>query len=839
MKTVLLDFITAAKWFARSVKKGDWLWLMIAVILASTTVTVVKQLGDTVQQSMLANAAQSLGADFVVRSSRPIDPRWQQEAQALGLQTSLTQTVTTMALSNQTFQLVQLKGISKHYPLRGQLTPSNLLPFKTLSGQTAWVEPKLIALMNLKAGSQMTLGTLDFTLAGAVNSQQVINPMSSFAPQIWVPIEQFNQTQLLGPGSRANYELAVAGTTQKVATFAQTIEANKQPHWQVLSAKAPSEDLGKSLDRAWLFLDLAALSAVLIAGMSIVIASRFYLTRWQSSMALMRAFGAHNAQMQRLFALQLTLIALLSSFIGVLIGYGVTLLIQPLLANYFDPLVQPSPWPALATGFISGLLVLWSFAWQAFQSALKTSPMLVLKSVPSSPNSLHWFISFALLLSLISLLFGTVSVAWILAGLVVLSLVLWLAATLLLKLIQFMQTHSKGWLRIALSALLKEPGLIKLQLISVGMVLFVLMLMTFVRQDMLQNWQASLPAGTPNTFIMNIQPDQKTQVERIFAQKQLAPELVPMVRGRMTAINDQPLLADQQTDERARRLLEREANIAVLKGIPEHNIVTQQLPQSQLDSVNLPTVSVEEEMAQRFNIQLGDSVTFNLSGDVYRYQVSSFRKVEWQSFQLNFFFILEPVAERAMPITYISNLYLDITQNATVQNNATQTSLATQLTQQMATQVPGVLLIDVTQILKQIQDIMSQASWAVSALYGFTLLASIGVLFTATLASQQSRIQSWLLLRTLGATHRVIVKIGLTEFALLGAVAGLLAALFAQLVSVLISVFLLKTDPTFSAGLLLGSMASGIILLLATGFITQWRYLRQSPRKLKMLLPTL
>ena len=833
MKSVLLDFVTASRWFIRSVKKGDWLWLMIAVILASTTVTVVKQLGDTVQQSMLASAAESLGADFVIRSSRPIDPDWQAQAKALGLKTSLTHTVTTMALSGETFQLVQLKGVSENYPLRGQLTPSDALPYQPLSGQTAWVEPKLIALMKLSPTSQITLGTLDFNLAGAVSSQQLISPFSSFAPQILVPIDLFNQTELLGPGSRANYELAVAGANNQVKAFAQSVEANKQAHWQTLSAEAPSEDLAKSLDTAWLFLDLAALSAVLIAGMSIVIASRFYLTRWQSSMALMRAFGAHNAQMQRLFALQLTLIALLSSFIGVMIGYAITLLLQPLLADYFDPLIQPSAWPALATGFISGLLVLWSFAWQAFQSALKTSPMLVLKSVPQSPNSLHWFISFALLLGLISLLFGTASVVWILAGLVVLSLVLWVAATLLLTLIQFMQTNSKGWLRIALSALLKEPGLIKLQLISVGMVLFVLMLMTFVRQDMIQNWQASLPAGTPNTFIMNIQPDQKTEVQSILAQQQLTPELVPMVRGRMIAINNQPLLAEAQTDERARRLLEREANIAILDAIPSHNIVTKKLPESVLKDSELPKVSVEEKMAERFNINLGDTLEFNLSGNTYAYQVGSFRKVEWQSFQLNFFFILEPDDSRPMPISYISNLYVE---NKT--NNG-ETPLTTQLTQQMATQVPGVLLIDVTQVLKQIQDIMSQASWAVSGLYIFTLLASVGVLFTATLASQQSRIQSWLLLRTLGATNKVIFKIGLTEFALLGAVAGLLAALFAQLVSILISIFLLKTDPTFSAGLLITSILSGVTLLLATGLITQWRYLRQSPRKLKMLLPTL
>jgi len=823
MKAILADAVTASKWFVRSLKKGDWIWLMIAVILASTTVTVVKQLGDTVQQSMVRKASESLGADFVIRSTRPIEPQWQKQAENLGLETSLSSSVTTMALSGDQFQLVQLKGITDNYPLRGLLKPSSAIEYNTLSKNHIWVEPKLLSLMNLTANSRITLGTLDFKLAGAVSSQNVMSPLSSFAPQILMPLNQLIQTELIGPGSRVSYELAVAGTNQQVEQFAQQVNNNKPTHWQLLSAQAPSEDLAKSMDTAWLFLDLAALSAVLIAGMSIVIASRFYLTRWQNSMALMRAFGAHNAQMQRLFALQLTWIALVSSLVGVTIGYLLTLMIQPWLRDYFDPLVEPSAWPAILTGFVSGLLVLWSFAWQAFQSALQTSPMQVLKSVPQSPKGLHWFISFALLLGLISLLFGTQSVLWILAGLVGLSIVLWLFANLLLKAIQLMQTNSKGWLRIALSSLLREPGLVKVQLISVGMVLFVLMLMTFVRQDLMQNWQASLPEGTPNTFVMNIQPDQKSAVESILAQQNLTPELVPMVRGRLVAHNNQPIVISEQTDERARRLLEREANIAILDRIPEHNIIVKQLESSLTE---LPSVSVEQSMAQRFNIKLGDTLSFNLSGQRYQYQVSSFRQVEWQSFQLNFFFILEPVENRFLPISYLGNFHL-------AEDAVSGQNLSSQLTQQLAQSTPGVLLINVTAIMQQIQEIMNQASWAVSGLYVFTLLASIGVLFTATLASQQSRIQSWLLLRTLGATNPTIIKIGLTEFALLGAVAGVLAASFAQVASLLISHFLLRIEPQLDYTIWLTSIVAGMLLLLITGLTTQSRYLHKNPRSLK------
>ena len=831
IKNVTLEAITASKWFYRSLKKGDWLWLIIAVIIASATVTVVKQLGETVQQSMLRKAAESMGADYVIKSSRPIDIKWQQQAENFGLKTRQSISIVTMALAKdknaqQQFQLVQLKGVSTPNPLRGKLAPNTILPFNNLTSDSIWVEPKLISLMRINESSLITLGTKQFNLAGSVDGPQLINPMANFAPQIWMDIEQLKKIELIGPGSRVSYELSLAGNDQQINRFAKLIENNKEPHWQLLSAKAPSEDLGNSLDTAWLFLDLSALSAVLVAGMSILIASRFYLTRWKNSMALMRAFGASNATMTRLFAFQLTWIAFFSSLIGVTVGYLLTLLIAPYLADYFSPLVIANPTPAILIGFFSGLLVLWTFAWQAFQTAIKTSPIQILKSVPVQTHYIHWFISFFLLLVLISLMLDIDSILWIVLGIILISFALFAASVLLLKTMLFLQRYSRGWFKIALSNLTKEPGLVQIQLVSVGMVLFVLMLMTFVRQDLLQNWQASLPENTPNTFVMNIQPSQKALVDNILTNMQYKTD-APMVRGRLIKVNNQELLVEQQSNERAKRLLQREANIAVMAEVPKHNTTVAQLKEP---STELPKVSVEEGIAELFNIKLGDNLEFNIAGQKLEYQVNSIRKVQWQSFQLNFFFIIEPTLERALPLSYLSNFHLP--KLSADSNN----DIASELTKQLAITTPGVLLIDVRKIMLQIQDIMTQASWAVSALYAFTLLASIGVLFTATLASQQSRIQNWLLLRTIGAQNKTIIKIGLTEFVFLGGLAGVLAASFAQVSSLLISQYLLKTEPTFSPALWLASIIIGCCLFLLIGLITQWSYLQKSPQNLKRYL---
>jgi len=330
----ILDGLTASKWFFRGLKRGDWVWLLLAVMIASSTVTLVEMLGQTVKDSMIRQAADNLGADYVLRSSRPIDKQWVERAKNLDLEIAQSETLVTMALSGDAFQLVQLKAVSANSPLRGAL------PKLTASkSNQVLIEQALVPLMNLTDNSQILLGNVTFDIAGKFQPVGAAAGMSAFAHQILMPLVEMDATGLKGPGSRITYELALAGSKQSIEQFAKHINQAKSPHLQAISAQAPSPDLAQSLDTAWLFLELAALSAVLVAGLSILIASRFYLQRWQSSIALMRAFGASNAKMTRLFAFQLSWLAIVASGIGVLIGALLFELLIPLLADYFQPLM--------------------------------------------------------------------------------------------------------------------------------------------------------------------------------------------------------------------------------------------------------------------------------------------------------------------------------------------------------------------------------------------------------------------------------------------------------------------------------------------------------------------
>jgi putative ABC transport system permease protein len=438
--------LTASRWFWRGLKRGEWLWLWLAVMIASSSVVLVEQLARSVHMSMLARAAESLAADLVVRSSRPLPETLQTRARALGLQVSESISLTTMVMAHDDFQLVRLKGHSANSPLRGERRSRDGLTLDDLSSGQLLAEPQLQTLLNVDKGTPLLLGRETFHIADwIISPNRLFTSFSAFAPQLVLPLARVKALGLIGPGSRVSYELGFAGDSASIKRWQASLASENNPHWRILSASAPTADLQRSLDTAWIFLDLSSLATVLIAGLAILIASRFYLQRWISSMALMRAAGASNRQLTLLFAAQLTWLALLGSLLGAIVGIILFHTLTPWLGNHFDPLVLASPGRAILLGLASGTLALWTFAWPAFRQATRVSPLRVFRQLRPRYNPLAaLLVSLLLLIALMSVLLNRQIIIWALPALLISAGVFYLLALGLLAGIRRLQPLSTG-----------------------------------------------------------------------------------------------------------------------------------------------------------------------------------------------------------------------------------------------------------------------------------------------------------------------------------------------------------------------------------------------------------
>ena len=568
-------------------------------------------------------------------------------------------------------------------------------------------------------------------------------------------------TQLLQPGNRATYRLLLAG--DGVAAYRAWAQTRLMTGQRLESIRELRPEVRQALERADKFLGLAALVAVILSAVAVALATGRYLRRHLDACAIMRCLGAPQHQTLTLYMLQFAVLGLLASVIGVALGLLGQQLLVLLLRNLVGTQLPWASWQPAWQGLVTGLALLAGFALPPLVALAKISPLRVLRrelGLPRVAGGLAYLAGGGVIAVLVFWRAQDPKTGgYVLLGLAGTLAVALVVSWLMLRVARAVPRRGFNW-RFGLANLHRRPLASSLQIGALGLGLLALLLLTLVRGDLLRNWRASLPADAPNKFLINIQPDQVDPLTRfLHEQGELNARLYPMVRGRLVAINGNVLDPNAYDDERAKRLAEREFNLSAAADMPTDNrIVAGAWWQPGAHG----EISLEEGIAQSLKIKLHDKLTYDIAGQRLSCEVSSLRKVEWGTFRVNFFAVLSPGALDAYPTSYITAFRLPEENQATLA--------------QLVRHFPGVLLIDVGDIVRQVQTIMDQVASAVEFVFIFTLLAGLLVLQAAIASTQDERAYDAAILRTLGASRAQLRAAQATEFIVLGALAGLLAA---------------------------------------------------------------
>ena len=367
-----------------------------------------------------------------------------------------------------------------------------------------------------------------------------------------------------------------------------------------------------------------------------------------------------------------------------------------------------------------------------------------------------------------------------------------------------------GW-RHGLANLRRHHRATLIQCAALGLGLTALLLLTVARGDLLENWRNKSPPDGPNRFVINIQPEQQAPIREFFQKHNLAaPLLEPMVRGRLVAINDKPIVPTSFSDERAQRLVDREFNLSWSGKLPAGNSVTAGVFHGEEAGSNL---SVEQGLAETLDLKLADKLSYDIAGQRFDGVVSSLRKLDWDSMRVNFFVLAAPGELEKFPASYITSFHLPYAQRG----------LAVDLVRAF----PNLTLIDVAALVEQAQATLNQISQAVQLIFGFAVLAGIAVLYAALQASGDERRHELAVLRALGAQQRQLSRALLAEFAALGALAGLLAGVGASLIGWSLARFVFRLDYLPNPSLWLIGMGVGIVLVSIAGWLGAAGILRQ------------
>jgi putative ABC transport system permease protein len=372
--------------------------------------------------------------------------------------------------------------------------------------------------------------------------------------------------------------------------------------------------------------------------------------------------------------------------------------------------------------------------------------------------------------------------------------------------------------RYAIANLRRRRTSSVLQLCALTLALMALLLLGITRSELMTTWLDAAPPDAPNRFIINIQPSQREAIVAAFGDQGLpSPQIYPMVRGRLVAINDVSVKLDNYPDERAKRLVDREFNLSWSSVLPAGNSVVAGNWAGAADKEHA-WFSVEEGIAQTLNLKLGDKLTYDIAGRRVNAPIANLRKLDWDSMRVNFFVIASPGVLENQPASFITSFHLPPEKS--------------KLAYDLVSRFPNLTMIDVSLILRQVRDITEQMSRAVQFVFLFSLAAGLLVLYAAVNASQDERVFEAALMRALGASGRQVFIAGLTEYCLLGAMAGLFAAAGAVAVGMALGdrVFQLHYVP--GLGIWVWGMAGG----LSCGALGGWSGARVAVRSSPMLV---
>jgi len=786
-------------------------------------------------------ATSLLGADLRLSSTRLLSPAYRDAARQRGLRVVETASFPSMAASKQQSVLAEILAVGEGYPLRGKIIiddggtnghrvltsspqPSPVKGAGAVIGTipargTLWADARLMQRLGVQLGDEIGIGTLHLRLAAEVvrDVDQSVG-FASFAPRVILNSADLPASGLVQEGSRINYRLLVAGNAMQVADLRSWLQGRLGVGEKLEDVRDARPEIRTALERAEHFLGLAALTAVVLAGVALALAARHFIARHLDACAMMRCLGAAQAQVLRIFLYQFLLLGACAVLLGGLLGYAAQAVLVQSIDSMRDAGLPLPGWTPLWQAAASGMALLLGFAFLPLWQLKSVSPLRVIRrelGAPETSTGLLYASGGAVLCGLFlwqagSLKLGLTVLAGLLAGLLVFGMLAWLVVRALAKL----DSH-------AFANLARHGRSNAVQIVALSLGGMALLLLTFVRADLMESWRSRLPPDAPNRFIVNIQPDQRTAVQDFFVRQQLPPpELFPMVRGRLVEINQRAVRGDDYADPRARGLVERETNLSWLEHLPKGN----ELVQGEWFARGQKTedrgqkggeLSVEEGIAKTLGIHIGDTLTYDVAGSRFSARVINLRKVQWDSMQVNFFVIAAPGMLEDFPASYITSFHLppDKTQSA----NA------------LIKKFPNLLLIDVEAMIDQVRHIMDQIAQTMSAVFLFTLLSGMAVLYAALLSTQDERIHQVAILRTLGADSRYLRRLHRVEFATLGALSGLFAAGAAVLLGWVLAIKVLEIP--FHSGVMiwLAGMLGGMVTVTLAGWLATRHSLRMSP----------
>ncbi|NVK38408.1 MAG: FtsX-like permease family protein [Gammaproteobacteria bacterium] len=831
MKQHEVGLLAAKHWF-NDLRSSETRLLIIATLLAALSMSMISSFSDRLSRTMHYRASELIAGDVTLYSTRELSSNYISYAESLGLETTTALGFSTMAFANDQLQLVRVRSVQANYPLKGynqvadgfygdENTKSELLAASPEPG-TVWAEERILQKLNINLGDTIEVGNAVFKVT-RILQQDADRSGSLFSPfgRMLMAYDDVPSTGVVNQGSRIFYKQYYTGNESQLSNFVDWLKPQLNKADRLAGIEESQNNVGNALQKAQQYLSLASLISVLLAAVAIALCAKRYSERHYNTAALLRCLGASSAQVRNLFMYKLIFTAILGAVIGAILGFVLHFILLQTVADILPKDLMPARALPVLISLVCAALVLILIALAPILNLNQVSPVRVLRRelAPQSVKANVFFVlAVGIMLALAYLLSGSIMLSVVfVVGLAVLLLVYGVLSSLLLKGLVKVQDKLPKVLRVGLTQLDRHQYYARSQVAAFAFIFTSVALIWLVRGDLFDDWQQQVPKDTPNHFAINILPEKKAEFAQALQDKGLATsDFYPMVRGRLTHINAVNVNEIYPEDE-GPNALKRELNLTWSTTLTKDEAI-EAGDWFDATSVSENAISVESELARRLNLNLGDSITFNIAGSDIVTKVKNFRSVKWENFRPNFYVVFADGVLNDFHHTYINSFYLPPSESRWLID--------------MNQQFKAITIIEIEQILKQVREILAQTSVAVEAILALVLVCAMVLMFATLLSTLSLRKHEAALYRTFGASEGMIRGRIRSEYITLALVASVLAIASFEVISLALYVFIFDVSWRAHFSLWLGIPALALASILISGFWANRDVLKASPRQL-------
>ncbi len=816
-------FVFAARSLRREFLHGELATLAAALVLAVAALAAVATLANRVERAIVASAAELIGGDLGIASSRPLPDEFASEAKQRGLALADIADFPSVVFAADKSRLCDVRAADPAFPLRGVLSIRDTAGVERVThappSNTVYVDHEVLAALDVHVGDKVQVGGRDLAIAGEIVRSPDSGNVFRLAPRLLMQLSDAQSIGLIGIGSRVRHRLLVAGDASVVDAYAAWAKGRLPDGAEITTVEDAQQNLRTAFERGESFLRLAALLAALLSGIAVALAAQRFARRKTEEVALLRCLGASRGEILGALTIEIALLALPACLLGLGLGLALQQMVI-VLARDLLPAAAPSlpAGPPLAA-FLIGLAVLFGFGLPPLLRLRDVEPMRIFRQdLDARPRRFDalYILPFAVGAALIGFEAGDLRLAATLAGgFLLVAVAAGLLGAILLRLLRSGGKRLPGALRFGLANLARRRGLSLLQAGALALSLTALALLGVIAPSLLQRWRAELPPDTPNYFMINLQPEQRSAMEgRLHAISATNLNVLPLAVGKLVAINGIAPKADDYADRRAANWINGEMRLSWSDALPPANKL---LSGRWFDAeTKEPGLSVDKMWVDMFRLKLGDMLTLRVGERDITARVDSIRGVDWDSFRVNFFLMLDPTTGAALPHSFLASFHVP---------SGDSTQLAA-----LSRDYSNISLVDINAILDRVRDIVDRVGRAAGWVLAFSVAAGVLVLLAALAATADERRFEIALLRTLGAHRRQLSIAVLGEFVALGVLAGAIAAIGAAGIGIALAERVFKLENYWPpVGSLMELIFAAAALVAFAGWIGTWRISRTPP----------